>query len=77
MPVVLDGLAGMAALHAAEGRGQEAWGLLRQILKQPAANRETRDRAERLCAVLEAELTPAQIRGEWASTRQRFRWKVW
>ena len=61
MPVVLDGLTGMAALHAAEGRGQEAWGLLRQILKQPAANRETRDRAEQLCAVLEAELTPAQI----------------
>jgi predicted ATPase/DNA-binding SARP family transcriptional activator len=60
-PIVLDGLAGMAALHAVEGRSHEAWGLLQQIVKQPAANRETRDRAEKLCAVLETELTPAQI----------------
>jgi hypothetical protein len=61
MPVVLDGLAGVAALQATEGRGQAAYGMLQQIMNHPAANRETRDRAERLCTALEAELTPEQI----------------
>jgi hypothetical protein len=61
MPVVLDGLAGLAALQAADGRGQAALGRLLQIANHPAARRETRDRAGRLCTTLEAVLTPKQI----------------
>jgi predicted ATPase/DNA-binding SARP family transcriptional activator len=61
MPVVLDGLAGMAALQAAEGQVQAAYGQLELIVNHPAANRETRDRAAQLGAALEANLTPQQI----------------
>ena len=67
MPVMLDGLVGLAALHAAEGESLAALELLHSISQHPAANRETLDRAARLHTALtvdhfEADHIPPAVR---------------
>ena len=55
MPVMLDGLVGLAALHAVEGESLAALELLHSISQHPAVNRETLDRAARLHTALTAD----------------------
>jgi tetratricopeptide (TPR) repeat protein len=51
-PIVLDALAGLAALRAAAGETLTTLAWLQAIMQHPAAKRETRDRAEKLYAQL-------------------------
>jgi hypothetical protein len=59
-PLALDVLLGLAALHAQEQRPESALELLLHILRHPALRQETQDRAGKLRAALEAQLTPQQ-----------------
>jgi len=61
MPVALEALIGIAGLRAQRGETQPALELLLIVLRHPACDQEIKNRAEKLCAELEARLTPKQI----------------
>ncbi|HEX6035733.1 MAG TPA: tetratricopeptide repeat protein, partial [Anaerolineales bacterium] len=60
-PIALCALTGIAALHAKNGATERAYELATYCWQHPSSNRQTKDRAERLRADLEARLTPEQI----------------
>jgi predicted ATPase len=66
-PVVLEALAEFASLQAKQGNMEHALELLLIVLNHPASLQETKNRADRLRAELEEQLTPQQI--EIAQTR--------
>ena len=57
----LDALSGIAALRARQGHIEQAFELALFVLNHPASVRDTQDRAARLRARLEAQLTPGQM----------------
>lgn len=61
MPVVLEALVGIASLWGKKGETQSALELLLIVLDHPACDQETKNRAEKLCAELTAQLTTRQI----------------
>jgi tetratricopeptide (TPR) repeat protein len=61
IPVVLSALIGIAALHAKAGATELAVQLVMHSEQHPSSSWQTRDRAERLRAELEAQLTPQQL----------------
>jgi tetratricopeptide (TPR) repeat protein len=61
VPVVLEALVGIASLRAKRGETQSAFELLLIALNHPACDQETKNRADRLRAELETQLTPTQI----------------
>jgi predicted ATPase/transcriptional regulator with XRE-family HTH domain len=61
VPVVLEALVGIASLQAKRGETQSAFELLLIALNHPACDQETKNRADRLRAELETQLTPTQI----------------
>jgi len=69
VPVVLEALVGIASLRAKRGETQSAFELLLIVLNHPACDQETRNRAEKLRTELAAQLTPIQIEGSQARTR--------
>jgi predicted ATPase len=68
-PNVLGALAGLAALDVKDGRHEQALEMTLFVLAHPAGTQETRSRAEKLRAELEAQLTPEQI--QMAQSRAR------
>jgi predicted ATPase/transcriptional regulator with XRE-family HTH domain len=60
-PIALCALTGIAALHAKNGATERAYELATYCWQHPSSNWQTKDRAERLRADLEARLTPEQI----------------
>jgi len=60
-PVVLEALVGIASLRAKRGETQSALELLLIVLNHPACDQETKNRAEKLRAELETQLTPPEI----------------
>ncbi len=61
IPAILDTLVGLAGAQAKEGAMEQALELLTHALSHPASSREMKDRAERLRAELEGQLSPQQI----------------
>jgi hypothetical protein len=59
--VALETLAGIASVQAKRGECEQALELLLIVLNHPASILETKDRAARLRAELEPQLTPSQI----------------
>ena len=59
--VALDTLVGLAAVQAKEWATEHALELLTYVLGHPSSSRQTKDRAERLRAELESQLSPQQI----------------
>jgi tetratricopeptide (TPR) repeat protein len=60
-PYALNALTGLASLQTKRGNVDQAFELLLIVLDHPAGIRETKDRAARLRAELEAQLTPSRI----------------
>lgn len=60
-PVALEALATFASLHAETEDRERAFELLLMVLDHPASLQETKNRADRLRAQLEAQLAPAQV----------------
>jgi predicted ATPase/DNA-binding SARP family transcriptional activator len=75
LPVVLDGLVGLACLLAAsdpgEAAAEQAVGLLAFVLAHPSSTQETRDQATTLLAELEGRLSPATLAAAEARGRAR------
>lgn len=69
--VALEALAGIATLKAKQGNIEQALELLLIVLSHPASLQETKDRADRLRAELEARLTPTQIDAIRAHTAEK------
>jgi predicted ATPase/transcriptional regulator with XRE-family HTH domain len=61
VPVVLEALVGIASLRAKRGETQSAFEFLLIVLNHPACDQETKNRADRIRAELEAQLTLTQI----------------
>lgn len=61
IPVALYALVGIATLHAKQGAIERALELAMYCRRHPSSSWQTRDRAERLQAELEAQLTPQQL----------------
>ncbi|HLO31444.1 MAG TPA: tetratricopeptide repeat protein, partial [Anaerolineales bacterium] len=59
--VALEALVGIASLKVKREKTEQALELLLLVLNHPASIQETKDRAARLRAQLEAQLTPLQI----------------
>ncbi|HSB00220.1 MAG TPA: hypothetical protein VLE49_06190, partial [Anaerolineales bacterium] len=59
--VALEALVGIASLQAKRGESEQALQLLLIVLNHPASIQETKDRATRLRAELEAQLAQSQI----------------
>ena len=68
-PNVLGALAGLAALDVKDGRHEQALEMTLFVLTHPASTQETRSRAEKLRAELEAQLTPEQIKAAQSRAR--------
>jgi predicted ATPase/transcriptional regulator with XRE-family HTH domain len=60
-PNVLDGLAGLALLSAQKGHYERALELATHVRQHPASPQEAKDRAEKLRAEVEDQLTPQQL----------------
>ena len=60
-PFALDALAGLASLRAKQGDREHALELLLVVSNHPASLQETKDRADRVRAELEAQLTTRQV----------------
>jgi len=60
-PIVLDGLLGVAVLHAQEGNLEAALEVVLHVLQAPAHTQGVHHRAEQLRTNLEADLTTQQI----------------
>ncbi len=58
--VALEALVGIATLKAKQGNIEQALELSLIVLNHPASLQETKNRADRLRAELEAQLTPTQ-----------------
>ena len=58
MPIMLDTLVEVAALHTEAGAGERAAHLLRLVLRHPARSWHTRNRGERFLAGLDAQTQP-------------------
>ncbi len=71
VPLALDTLVGLATLLSREGTIERALELLAHVLNHPASMKETRDRAERLRAEWEAQLTPQQVEAVQARAQAR------
>ena len=61
LPMLLDAVAGLAALDAARGRHERALEWTLHILQHPSSTQGTRNRTEGLRLQLESQLTPQQI----------------
>jgi predicted ATPase/transcriptional regulator with XRE-family HTH domain len=70
-PVAMEALAGFASLQAKQGHLEHAFELLLMVLDHPASLEETRDRAARLRANLEAQLTSQQVEGARARAQAK------
>ena len=69
--VALEALVGIARLQAKRGECEQALELLLIVLNHPASIQETKDRAARLHAELEANLTSSQIKTIQAHAAER------
>jgi len=69
--VALEALVGIARLQAKRGEDEQALELLLIVLNHPASIQETKDRAARLHAELEANLTSSQIKTIQAHAAER------
>lgn len=67
MPLAVDALVGLSTVYAQQGRVEQAVEFLTLALDQPAARRETTDRAATLLEELAAELPPGVV----SAARQR------
>ena len=61
IPLILDGLAGLAPLQAAAGDAELAYELAIVVLSHPATTHETKERASHICVETEAQLTADQV----------------
>ncbi|MCK6623745.1 MAG: tetratricopeptide repeat protein [Anaerolineae bacterium] len=61
IPLALDALIGLAYLQAQTGEAEQALELSTYVLHHPASTQETKDRAGRLVAELEPQLSPRQL----------------
>lgn len=68
-PNALGALAGLVALDVKDGRHEQALEMASFVLAHPAGTQETRSRAEKLRAELEAQLTPEQIKAAHSRAR--------
>ena len=68
---ILDSLAGMARIHAGQGREEAALELAIQVEKHPAVTQDTKDRAIQLRSELEIQLTPVQVEAIQAHVREK------
>jgi tetratricopeptide (TPR) repeat protein len=71
VPVVLEALVGIASLRAKRGETQSAFELLLIVLKHPACDQDTKNRADLLRAELEPRLTPTQIESIQTHAREQ------
>ncbi len=69
--VALEALVGIASVQAKRGECEQALQLLLIVLNHPASIQETKDRATRLRAELEADLTSLQIKTIQAHAAER------
>jgi predicted ATPase/transcriptional regulator with XRE-family HTH domain len=70
-PNALDALAVLAEIHARLGRSLSAFEMALVVLSHPASAQEAKDRAEKLRAVSEAQLTSEQIEMAHSRTQAR------
>jgi predicted ATPase/transcriptional regulator with XRE-family HTH domain len=70
-PVALEALAGLASLQAKQGDREHALELLLMVMNHPASLQVTKNRADRLRAELETQLTPTQIEAIQAHTGEK------
>jgi hypothetical protein len=59
--MLLEAIVGLASLRGPQRDPEQAYEWLQLALHHPAAAQETRDRAGRLCAELEAQLASLQV----------------
>ncbi|MFN8459264.1 MAG: tetratricopeptide repeat protein, partial [Anaerolineae bacterium] len=71
LPVALEALVGLVNLRINEGTAEQALAWLTYALRHPAIGKQTKDRAEQLCLVLEAQLTQPQIAAAQAQTQTK------
>ena len=70
-PPILDSLAGIAWIHAEQGKKESALELAMLVEKHPAVTQETKGRAIQLRGELEAQFTPSQIETIQARAREK------
>jgi hypothetical protein len=70
-PVALEALAGFASLQAKQGDMEHALELLLMVSNHPASFQETKDRAARLRAEVEAQLTRQQVEAAQAGAQAK------